>query len=432
MVEKPIKISVIIPIYNMEKYLEICLDSVNKQTLEGIEVICVDDGSTDGTLDILHNYEKKCHNIIVLEQRRQGAGAARNRALEVARGEFVTFMDSDDFYYDEYALEKLYNMAKEKQVLACGGSMISCLEGKLNVIRNPLRKKMVFKVDDVIRFSDYQFCFGYQRFIFNRLMLLTNRIKFPLYMRGQDPIFMARALSESKQFAAISDMVYVIRAFDKKIKFENRKVIIDLAKGFRDLMKFAVEMNYKELQELVLMELQNRKDMFWIHIYKGNTELWEVLKEMDGCVLDTDMKKQENYFLNYTMEDISNYIKKYSRDIERLKKKISQFDNIIIYGAGNIGKTVYDIAETMMPAQSIVFAVTDSNAVGTARGIRIRCINEFTDFRKLSLVIICSKEINCMEMKRNAVHIGFENIMVVNHEVFDAERYEIKDGCFSV
>ncbi len=103
-----IKVSVIIPVYNTEQYLRECLDSVFSQTLKEIEVIAVDDGSTDGSLSILKQYKAKYPNMIVISQKNSKQGAARNAGLKVARGETVLFVDSDDYLCAE-ALEKLYS-----------------------------------------------------------------------------------------------------------------------------------------------------------------------------------------------------------------------------------------------------------------------------------------------------------------------------------
>ena len=93
-----VKVSVILPVYNVEKYLKECLDSILNQTLQEIEVICVDDGSTDRSLEILREYEKKDKRVIVLTQENKGAGAARNKGLAIAKGEYLSFLDSDDFF----------------------------------------------------------------------------------------------------------------------------------------------------------------------------------------------------------------------------------------------------------------------------------------------------------------------------------------------
>ena len=93
-----IKVSIIIPVYNTSKYLNQCLDSVVNQTLQEIEIICIDDGSTDDSLKILNEYKSKDDRFIILQQEYVGAGAARNYALNFARGKYIQFLDSDDYF----------------------------------------------------------------------------------------------------------------------------------------------------------------------------------------------------------------------------------------------------------------------------------------------------------------------------------------------
>lgn len=106
------KVSVIIPVYNTEKYLRECLDSVVNQTLKDIEIICIDDGSTDLSLDILKEYSSKDKRFVIKTQNNLHAGVARNKGIELASGEYVHFLDSDD-WLDVNAYERLYNLSKE-------------------------------------------------------------------------------------------------------------------------------------------------------------------------------------------------------------------------------------------------------------------------------------------------------------------------------
>ena len=108
-IENP-KISVIIPVYNVEKYLRECLDSVVNQTMRDIEIICVNDGSTDNSLDILKEYATKDDRIIVINQTNGFVGSARNNGLKIARGEYIQFVDSDD-YLELNACETAYKYA---------------------------------------------------------------------------------------------------------------------------------------------------------------------------------------------------------------------------------------------------------------------------------------------------------------------------------
>ncbi len=109
------KVSVIIPVYNVEKYLRQCLDSVVNQTLKDIEIICIDDGSTDNSLNILKEYAAKDSRVKLIIQKNQGVSAARNQGLRAISGEYYLFIDSDD-WIDEQMLENMYNKAIDDSV----------------------------------------------------------------------------------------------------------------------------------------------------------------------------------------------------------------------------------------------------------------------------------------------------------------------------
>lgn len=108
-------ISIIIPVYNVAGYIETCLDSIMKQTFEDYEVIIVDDGSTDGTSDIIDQYASNYSKINVVHKKNEGVSVARNVGITLAKGEYYLFFDGDDFV-EPYCLEELYTVAKEKQV----------------------------------------------------------------------------------------------------------------------------------------------------------------------------------------------------------------------------------------------------------------------------------------------------------------------------
>ena len=115
-----ISVSVVIPVYNAEKYLRETLDYVCNQTLRDIEIICVDDGSTDDSLGILQEYAARDGRFRILQQQNQYAGVARNNGMAAARGKYMVFWDSDDIFLPEM-LEKLYNRAEET-----GADLVCC------------------------------------------------------------------------------------------------------------------------------------------------------------------------------------------------------------------------------------------------------------------------------------------------------------------
>ncbi len=110
-----IKVTVVIPAYNVEKYVEECLNSIVNQTLREIQIVCVNDGSTDGTLSILESFAEKDGRIKVLSQENSGQSTARNRGLSEAEGEYVYFMDADDIL-ENNALEEVYAAAKKNDL----------------------------------------------------------------------------------------------------------------------------------------------------------------------------------------------------------------------------------------------------------------------------------------------------------------------------
>lgn len=113
-----VKVSVIIPVYNVEKYLEECITSVLEQTLTDIEIICVDDGSTDHSYDILCELQKKDDRIVILRQQNRFAGVARNKGIDAARGDYLVFLDSDDFFEKDF-LEKMYTACTQNNADIC-------------------------------------------------------------------------------------------------------------------------------------------------------------------------------------------------------------------------------------------------------------------------------------------------------------------------
>ena len=111
-----VKVSVVIPIYNVENYLGACLDSIVNQTLKDIEIICINDGSKDNSLEVLKSYAEKDDRFTVIDQENGGHAVATNRGMDLATGKYLYLMDSDDVLEDPEALEKTYRVAEEKQV----------------------------------------------------------------------------------------------------------------------------------------------------------------------------------------------------------------------------------------------------------------------------------------------------------------------------
>lgn len=242
-----VKISVIVPVYNGEKYLRECLDSVANQTLREIEVLCVDDGSTDGSAAILKEYAEKDVRFQCISQKNLGVSAARNRAIKQARGNFITFMDCDDSYPLSESLEALYSAAVAHRADITGGSLNEIYpDGHVESSFTGKRAPLHFTREVWIDFADFPFEYAFQRFLFRRSLIIDNKLEYPPYKTYEDPVFLVRAMIAAKRFYAIPDLVYMYRQRGTVPNFTREKVL-DLVSGGIDILRAAKSADLAEL-----------------------------------------------------------------------------------------------------------------------------------------------------------------------------------------
>lgn len=245
-----VKISVIIPVYNAEEYLQETLKSVLGQSLKELEVLCVDDGSEDNSLAILEQNAQQDARVKVIRQANGGSGKARNNALSQAVGEFVAFMDADDFYPSKDTLKHLYAACKKYGTLISGGSLNQYRDGQLIKDSTKFERGYTFKKSCKMTFEEYQFDYGYWRFIYNRQFLVEQGIVFPDYLRQQDPPFFLKAMITAGEFYALEEPTYVYRLDHKNITWNERKAS-DLFAGVRDCLNMSSEHGLESLHGMI-------------------------------------------------------------------------------------------------------------------------------------------------------------------------------------
>lgn len=338
-----IKISVIIPIYNMEEYVANCLETVLGQTLREIEAICVNDGSADNSEQIVKELQKKDDRIKLISQENQGVARARNNAMKIAKGEFIIFMDPDDWYPSDDILETLYNKAKEKNVLICGGGFSEVSGDKVITDFKGAKAKYKFDKEELIDYKEYQFDYGYHRFIYNREFLEENNIIFPPYIRFQDPPFFVKAMITAKEFYALDKVVYAYRAGYRKIEWTEPK-LNDLLRGLTDILRLSGENDLEELHRLTLKRMsENYFNMYSNHKGQASPDFFKLLFEFDNCIKDelikdiaqyekykyviynilNDTNNNENKLLKQELADKTKIIKKKNKQIKKIKSSKS-------------------------------------------------------------------------------------------------------------
>ncbi|MBE6457673.1 MAG: glycosyltransferase family 2 protein [Alphaproteobacteria bacterium] len=240
------KVSVIVPCYNVAPYVGACLDSILSQSLRDIEIICVNDKSPDNTLDVLTEYVQKDSRIKIINQpTNMGVAVARNTAMDMATGDFISFIDADDMLPDEDVLADMYNAAIKHDVKICGGSVIMWNPNTDTEESNGTALTR-FSADGIVRYADWANDYGFTRFIYDRKWLIENKIYFPKYIRQEDPVFFVRAMCLAGKFYALKRPTYKYRISYKSINWTNQ-TIKDVFCGLRDCLNIAREYKMHDL-----------------------------------------------------------------------------------------------------------------------------------------------------------------------------------------
>ncbi len=267
-----VKISVIMPVYNEEQYLEKTCQSLKQQTLDDIELICINDGSTDNSTDILTKLATEYDNIRIINQENQGSGIARNKGIDEAKGEYIAFLDADDKYIDPDSLEKMYEYGyKNNADVICGNLKRISSEGKLEDNFNYAEGNYAYFPEyDKLTPQDYGIPWAFYKNIYRKKFLDENNIRFPDLKRGQDPVFLADVLTKA-------DVIYTVPVYlygynysasggaNSKVNSHDKK--LDYLEHFKETFKiledngfYNTSQKYKERLILYLQLQNNRTD----------------------------------------------------------------------------------------------------------------------------------------------------------------------------
>lgn len=316
------KISIIIPLYNAEKYIKECLTSVLNQTLKDIEVIVVNDGSTDLSLEKVKEFCEKDKRITLLSQPNSGSGKARNFGLSFAKGEYIAFMDSDDWYPEKNILETLYSKAISNSAQICGGSFSNSKNGIVTTKFSGNYKKYTFDVEGFVEFEDYQFDYGYHRFIYSRKLISENKIEFPDLLRFQDPPFFLECMKASGRFYAIPKVVYCYRKGENIVKWNSRK-IRDLLEGILFEVRFSKENQYHLLHRIAIDHINVDFDKnIQPFLNFENIEIIETLFAINREI-DKDLLSKSGYKIDTTKPYLIKPLRRFSRKFEEKIESIT-------------------------------------------------------------------------------------------------------------
>ncbi|MDO4583202.1 MAG: glycosyltransferase family 2 protein [Planctomycetia bacterium] len=236
------KISIIIPVYNVEKYLRQCLDSVVNQTMPEIEVICIDDGSTDGSGAILDEYAARDSRIHVIRQPNQGVGVARNLGIQQSSSPYIAFLDSDDTY-EPTLCEKVYRFAEQS-----GADIVRFRYQKMDGTKLLDRTFISEKEDTCLRRCQIIYSGGPNVWskLWRRDFVLENQLCFPNWQDGEDMYFAMHGAVVAKKLCLLQDVLYNYRVRENSLTATHTTDYLGKIQSFQTTLQKMLECGCSE------------------------------------------------------------------------------------------------------------------------------------------------------------------------------------------
>lgn len=295
------KISVIIPIYNAEPYLKRCLDSIINQTYKNIEIVCINDGSKDNSLQILKEYQNQDERIIIIDKYNEGVSSARNDGINKSTGKYITFVDSDD-WLELDAIETLYNTIIEKNVDVVRANYYKNFEYEKNASVSDLgnlsnvkfnTSEETFAAEVVDKFLSGKIpCFLWLLLVKREAVLKTSLFKKDIQLM-EDTIFYVELLSSIEEIYFLDKPTYhyysnqnsCTRAPEYYIR--NMYNIVRVNKYIKEIL---LSGRYNEPSRIkMLNSIHTNMIINYIFImYKSNMDKKELINELDRLLEDKE------------------------------------------------------------------------------------------------------------------------------------------------
>ena len=345
-----VKVSIIIPVYNTEKYLNECLDSVVNQTLDDIEIICINDGSTDNSLNILESYAKKDNRIKIITQKNSGQGCARNKGLSTAKGDYIYFIDSDDTILPE-TLNECYNLAVKNNLDFLMFQLINYDEDRDKYYKDghyDMPAVAKFVKNNVFSYNDlneliFRVAVSPANKLYNKDFLDRIDVKFPEDIIFEDNIFFWNVFFNAKRILFVPKHYYIRRRhsssttgnpgirFSDTLEVNNR--IFEIFKEFNLFEKYKsrlvnrkINLAYRRFNEVikeVKPEFFNKMhEDFQLMIEEYSYELVSYLSKKNKLIFNNVINSKSSEEFELLMEK-----DRLLAENKKLKKELKRIDN---------------------------------------------------------------------------------------------------------
>lgn len=389
------KVSIIVPVYNVEKYLEKCLDSIINQTLRDIEIICVNDGSTDGCYDILDDYMKKDNRIRVIHKQNSGYGHSINVGYEMATGEYIGIVESDDFIKSDM-YETLYSYAHKYQLDLVKSNAVFLWE-TMGIQYSSYNKMFEEYYNRILDSNDrelmYKFFMNTWTGIYKKSFLEKYHIKHNTTQGAsyQDNGFWMQTLAFCERAMWLKDAFYYYRQDNPMASIKSKSKVYAMSDEYEYVFDILKEKAGDKEKAICLY--------FKLFRHRGNFLRIEDTLKREFCnkVID-DYLKYKNYIVKNNelvkwFEWISNDPDEACEFIIQKKKKImnslQQADKIVIYGAGKRAQaTVTRLYNLNMYNKIASVVVTEKKGQEKLGNLKISNIDDFHNYSENTLFIV--------------------------------------------
>ena len=354
MQKKEIGVSIIIPVYNDEKFLAKSLKSIQEQTLKNIEIIYVDDGSTDLSCSLIEEYMQSDSRIRLFYQKHAGAGVARNKGISIANGEYISFLDADDYYYEKNALEIMYKEADKHKANMCSSyRMLYNQSGKITVGKNFNYEKPVEAL-----FVDYKEVLnhtGFTNYLYKRDFLLDNEIFFPAAINYEDHPFLANAISSSKTILRTTVILYCA-VTGYKTRYYDANAVGEVLDGIYYSIQVAIRSHWDNLYQHVIKQLN---ESYYRHIVLQLTvnnieKLIQIVKYNYEYGKKNSIRIYHDIVKCFEIAKYEDYVFPF--------QSVKRGSHVLIYGAGLVGRALYYQAQKYGKDYVDIVGMVDRNA----------------------------------------------------------------------
>lgn len=377
------KVSVIIPIYNVEDYLAECLESVINQTYTDLEILCINDCSTDHSLAILNEYAQKDSRIIILENEiNSGLAYTRNAGLKRAVGTYILFVDSDDIISAD--------LVESCMSVSCGNDMV-CFDYRQFIGKEVYARQSAYKIKDGLYTGEAFFAesvsqdsiiFAAWSKLLSRSFLLENQISFYNGILYEDMLFSFQCYIRAKRVYSLNEKLYGYRLRKQSI------MTADIAD--RNIESYIISIG--ELMKLYLQAEFDDKMGYAIegYIRKVCREYISIYRKWNGKELELRLLKDKpEYFKLYrTFSELFIKSGKILNIHSEQAEKMRQYPYVILYGAGDIARSAI---ETLDQYDIPLHGIAVSAAKGNPRsllGNPVRELQEYQGIKEKCLVLI--------------------------------------------